>query len=145
MWPAMMLSMSTTSTFQLTRLPSTVTMAEPVAVVVTGVGRSFAPFRVAVKTSSPAGIPVTLSLQATPAATVTARAVNMRDARIRPPWIASFRFNRTKLRESYSAPFQTAGRLLNDDLPQHKGMRRAVVRKWTGAAEPARETGARKQ
>src|SRR2546427_12559440 len=86
MCPAVMLSIAEViSTFQLSWLPRTVTIAVAVAVVVTGVGASFAPFSVAVKTSKPAGIPVVLSLQATPISEIVPNIASARDTRIPNP------------------------------------------------------------
>src|SRR6266566_1203428 len=72
-----------TSTFQVISVPNTVTIAVALAVVVMGVGRSFAPVNVALKTSSPAGMPVVLlSLHPTPTSATVANIVNARVARI---------------------------------------------------------------
>src|SRR5712664_3670176 len=128
MCPAMMLSIGVSiTTFQVTTLPRMVTMAWPVAVVVTGVGASFAPFSVAVKTSNPAGIPVVLSLQATPISEIVPNIASARDTRIPdPPLTAHSSETAQSLGTGLGPPFKRL-RLLDDDLSEHEWMWGAVI------------------
>src|ERR1051326_6757141 len=83
MWPAMTLSIADVMfTVQVSVSPDadTVTVAFPAAVVVTGVGRSFVPFNVALNTSGPGVLGELLSLQATPSnAAAVANTASSRD------------------------------------------------------------------
>src|SRR5260370_13571235 len=71
------------SAFQLNWFPNAVRIADPVAVVVTGVGRSLAQLRLAVNTSRPEGIPVVLSEQL-PTIAIAANTASMRVICIEP-------------------------------------------------------------
>jgi hypothetical protein len=127
------------STFQLSWLPRTVTIAVPVAVVVTGVGLSFALLSVAVKTSKPAGIPVVLSLQPTPISEIVPNIASARDTRIPdPPLTASSGETAQSLGTGLGPPFRRLT-LLDDDLSEHEWMWGAVIWENSRRRESMRE------
>src|SRR5438105_10776022 len=96
------------STFQLNWFPNAVMIAVPVAVVVIGVGRSFAPFSVALKISTPDGIPVESFVHATPTAAMAANTTNACVTRI-PVLLGSLQVDSHQASEPAQPSFRRSG------------------------------------